>query len=37
MDIRFWRISNNEKVLIKDVPRLIYSEVIKDFHEMIEA
>lgn len=36
-EINFTKITNNEKVLIKDIPPIIYSEAMNDINGMLEA
>lgn len=36
-EINFTKVSNNEKVLIKDIPSIIYSEAMNDINGMLEA
>ncbi|MBP6237518.1 MAG: DUF4132 domain-containing protein [Saprospiraceae bacterium] len=36
-EINFTKVTNNEKVLIKDIPPIIYSEAMNDINGMLEA
>lgn len=36
-EINFTKVTNNEKVLIKDIPSIIYSEAMNDINGMLEA